>query len=163
MAANVPPVREDAGGNQSGRSLADKINHLFGTIRRPDGSPHSNEEVAAAMGQATDGPRISGSYLWLLRRGERDNPTKRHLEALAEFFDVSPAYFFDDAKSRLIAQELATLRALADAGVKRVATRLGGLSPDGLASIAGIVEHIRKVEGLNPGEPGDDHPAAGGG
>ncbi|WP_245712573.1 helix-turn-helix domain-containing protein [Micromonospora nigra] len=100
---------------------------------------------------------ISASYLWMLRRGERDNPTKRHLESLASFFDVSPAYFFDDAKSRAIADELALVKLLADAGVTRVATRLGGLSPKSLSHIADIVEHVRAIEGLDtsPRRPTD--------
>jgi transcriptional regulator with XRE-family HTH domain len=157
MADSVPVAGADAGDGQAGQFLADKINHLFETIRRPDGSPHSNDEVAAAMA-ASGGPAISGTYLWLLRRGERDNPTKRHLEALAGFFDVSPAYFFDDAKSQAIARELSVLRAarsLTDAGVTRVATRLGGVSPGGLASILKIVEHVREIEGLDPATPSE--------
>ncbi|GIE94137.1 helix-turn-helix domain-containing protein [Paractinoplanes rishiriensis] len=135
-------------------ALAAKINHLFDTIRRADGSRYSNDEVAAAMGG--DGPSISGSYLWLLRRGERDNPTKKHLEALAQFFDVSPAYFFDEAESSAIAGELALLRALADAGVQRVATRLGGLSAASLRDIANVIERFRASEGLDARYAKDD-------
>jgi transcriptional regulator with XRE-family HTH domain len=101
------------------------------------------------MGNIAGGPQISGAYLSLLRRGERDNPTKRHLEALAAFFEQSPAYFFDDAQSRAIAEELQLLRALADTGVKRIAARLGGLSSDSLRNLASIVERIREIEGLD--------------
>ena len=132
-------------------TLAEKINHLFATVRRPDGTRYSNEEVAAALG----GSAISGSYLWLLRKGDRDNPTIKHLEALASFFDVSPAYFFDDARSRAIASELALLRALRDANVERIATRLSGLSPRAIDAITKVIESVRAAEGLAP-EPSDD-------
>jgi transcriptional regulator with XRE-family HTH domain len=160
MIANEPAlpafqVEQAEGGELSAWALADKINHLFETVRRPDGSRYSNDDVAAAMGKIVGGPKISGAYLSLLRRGERDNPTKRHLEALAAFFEQSPAYFFDDAQSRTIAEELRLLRILADTGVQRIATRLGGLSPDSLHSLASIVEHIRKIEGLDAQEQGD--------
>jgi transcriptional regulator with XRE-family HTH domain len=138
-------------------TLAQKINHLFDTIRRPDGTRYSNDEVAAAMGRGEPG-RISGSYLWLLRRGDRDNPTIKHLEALATFFDVSPAYFFDDAKSRAIASELALLRAMKDSDVRRIAARLQGLSPRGMNAIANIIESVRAAEGLAPSPPDDDGP-----
>ena len=138
-------------------TLAQKINHLFDTIRRPDGTRFSNEEVAAAIGKG-EPSKISGSYLWLLRKGDRDNPTIKHLEAIASFFDVSPAYFFDDAKSRAIASELALLRAIKDAGVQRIATRLHGLSPRSVEAIAQVIESIRAAEGLAPTPPEDDTP-----
>lgn len=152
MAETSPPS-----GDSRPRSLAEKINHLFDTIRRPDGTPHSNDEVAVAMADG-DGPTISGSYLWLLRKGERDNPTKKHLEALAKFFDVSPSYFFDEDESEAIAAELLLLRSLADAGVKRVATRLGGLSDDSLSDIARLVERFRASEGLDAQRPDGERP-----
>jgi transcriptional regulator with XRE-family HTH domain len=136
--------------------LADKINHLFATIRRPDGKQYSNEEVAAAISRTAvdDGPKISGAYLWYLRNGQRDNPTKKHLEALAAFFQVSPAYFFDDERSREIVNELAVLRILADSNVQRVAMRLGGLSKASLRAVAEVVDRVRQLEGLS--DPSQD-------
>lgn len=94
--ADETSVTTSDAGTVRGGPLAHKINYLFETVRRPDGKSYSNEEVAEAiteLGEAT----ISGTYLWYLRRGDRDNPTKKHLEVLARFFGVSPAYFFDDA------------------------------------------------------------------
>jgi len=38
----------------------------------------------------------SGTYLWLLRTGQWDNPTMKHLIAIARFFGVPPTYFFPD-------------------------------------------------------------------
>jgi transcriptional regulator with XRE-family HTH domain len=159
MSANEAHDAPSAAGGPSTWTLAERINHLFDTIRRPDGSRHSNEEVAAAMrnDQSRAGakglPQISAQYLWLLRRGDRDNPTKRHLEALARFFDVSPAYFFDDEQSQAIASELALLKALREAGVQRLAARLTGLSPRTIDAITQIVESARAVEGLPGPEP----------
>ena len=63
-------------------------------------------------------------------------------EALARFFSVSSAYFFDDAQSQAITEELKLLCALADSGVKRVAARLGGLSADSLRNISDIIERV---------------------
>ena len=144
-------------GEQPRRSLADKINLLFAAVLRPDNKPYSNEEVARALPD-----QISGSYLWLLRSGKRDNPTMRHLEALAQFFDVSPAYFFDEASSSKIADELTLLRDLADSGVTKVAARLGGLSSGSLTDILNIVERIRASEGLDtagvPVKPSNSEP-----
>lgn len=127
-------------------TLADKIDQLFHVVRRPDREQYSNEEVARACREAT-GESFSTTYLWQLRTGRRDNPTKRHLEALAQFFGVPPAYFFDDEQSTKIAEELALLGALRDAGVRDVALRAVTLSADGLDTISDMIDAIARREG----------------
>lgn len=126
-------------------TLADKIDQLFHVVRRPDREQYSNEEVARACREAT-GESFSTTYLWQLRTGRRDNPTKRHLEALAQFFGVPPAYFFDDEQSTKIAEELALLGALRDAGVRDVALRAVTLSADGLDTISDMIDAIARRE-----------------
>jgi transcriptional regulator with XRE-family HTH domain len=126
-------------------TLADKVDQLFHVVRRPDREPYSNEEVATACRAAT-GESFSTTYLWQLRTGRRVNPTKRHLEALAQFFGVPPAYFFDDEQSRKIADELALLGALRDAGVRDLALRAVTLSADGLDTISDMIDAIARRE-----------------
>jgi transcriptional regulator with XRE-family HTH domain len=126
-------------------TLAQKIETLFETIRRTTGEPHSNEEVAAACQSAT-GESFSRVYLWQLRTGRRDNPTKRHLEALAAFFQVPAAYFFDDDQSAVIQNELELLAALRDSTVRQVALRAVTLSPEGTASVLRMIEDIQRRE-----------------
>ncbi|UOZ10814.1 helix-turn-helix domain-containing protein [Amycolatopsis sp. WQ 127309] len=126
-------------------TLADKVDQLFHVVRRADREPYSNEEVATACREAT-GESFSTTYLWQLRTGRRTNPTKRHLEALAQFFGVPPAYFFDDEQSRKIADELALLGALRDAGVRDLALRAVTLSADGLDTISDMIDAIARRE-----------------
>ncbi|MFJ9697011.1 XRE family transcriptional regulator [Kitasatospora sp. NPDC101183] len=126
-------------------TLAERIEQLFRTVRRPSGAPYSNEEVARSCREAA-GERFSTTYMWQLRTGRRDNPTKRHLEALARFFQVPPAYFFDDEQSSRIAEELAVLEALRDTGVREVALRAVTLSPEGLGTISDMIEAIARRE-----------------
>jgi transcriptional regulator with XRE-family HTH domain len=104
------------------RSLADKLNWLFDTVRRPNGRKHTNKEVAEFCRERT-GESFSPEYISQLRKGQRDNPTKRNLEALAAFFDVSPAYFFDDEKSEQIRAQMDLATALRDDDVRAVALR----------------------------------------
>ncbi|WP_320783577.1 helix-turn-helix domain-containing protein [Streptomyces sp. CRN 30] len=125
--------------------LAEKIEALFRVVRRPDQQPYSNEDVAAACRQAT-GESFSATYLWQLRSGRRDNPTKRHLEALARFFDVPPAYFFDDEEGERIASQLELLGALRDANVRSVALRAVGLSPEALDTVSDLIDVIARRE-----------------
>ncbi|MFI5609384.1 XRE family transcriptional regulator [Amycolatopsis sp. NPDC051903] len=136
-------------------SLADKIDQLFHVVRRPDREQYSHEEVARACREAT-GESFSTTYLWQLRTGRRDNPTKRHLEALAQFFGVPPAYFFDDGQSAKIAEELALLGALRDAGVRDVALRAVTLSPDGLDTISDMIDAIARREAAKSGVKRED-------
>lgn len=129
------------------RTMAEKIDRLFRTIHPRDREEYSFEEVASAI-RDRGGPTVSATYLWQLRKGLRDNPTKKHLEALADFFGVSPAYFFDDEAAARIEAELDVLAALRDASVRQIALRAFGLSAQSLAAIAEMVERVRQLEGL---------------
>jgi transcriptional regulator with XRE-family HTH domain len=133
-------------------SLADKLNHLFATMKPAGRDQYTSEEAARAITAA--GVPVSGSYIWLLRKGQRDNPTLRHLEGLARFFGVPPAYFFDDQVTNTVNEELSLLRALRDVQVQRVALRTSGLSEKSLKSINEVIARVRELEGL-PEEPSE--------
>jgi len=130
-----------------GRTLAQKINHLYHTIHPSGRGEYSNEEVATAI-RTNGGPTISATYLWQLRKGIRDNPTKKHLEALADFFGVSPAYFFDEEAVARIDAELEFLAALRDSQVREIALRAFGLSPEFLSSVAEMIQRARHLAQL---------------
>lgn len=134
-------------------SLATKLDHLFSSVRPADGDEYTFDEVAEAI-RAQGGPTISSTYLWQLRKGLRDNPTKRHLEALATFFGIPAAYFFDEAEAERINAELALLSALRDTPVRHIALRARGLSPKSLEAISDMVDRVRELEGL-PDPPAD--------
>ncbi|MFK0288025.1 helix-turn-helix domain-containing protein [Streptomyces sp. NPDC090499] len=136
-------------------NLGHKLNHLFDKMKAAGGAPYSVEEVARAI--TATGVPISGSYIWLLRRGQRDNPTLRHLEGLAKFFGVPPAYFFDDQVTEMVNAELSLLTALRNAQVQQIALRTAGLSAKSLKSIGEVIERVRELEGL-PTDPTDSPP-----
>lgn len=135
-------------------TLADKLTRLFDTLRDADGRRFSDEQVAATV-METGGPGISANYIYLLRTGRRDNPTKRHLEALAGFFQISPAYFFDDELSAQIGDELDVLAALRDSSVRAVALRAAELGPRARSSMLAILGQLEDLE-----RPADDDPPA---
>lgn len=133
------------------RSFAAKLNHLFETVVPVGGGTYSTEEVARAISSGS--VSISGSYIWLLRKGQRDNPTLKHIEALARFFGVPPAYFFEDQVAKAVDRELELMVALRSAGVQHVALRAAGLSPRSLRTIKEIIERARELEGLPEESP----------
>jgi len=124
------------------RTLADKLNYLFGTAHPKGRGPYTHQEVHAAT-------TISPSLLSALRSGKATNPTKDTLERLARFFGVEPAYFFDDQAAERTVAQLGLLAALRDAGVAQLAMRAAGLSAESLDSIRTTVERIRQLEGLD--------------
>ena len=82
-----------------GKPLADRLDHLFRTRHPKDRGPFTPAEVATSINQAAGQRVISSTYVWQLRTGRRDNPTQRHLSALASFFGISPMYFFSEAEN----------------------------------------------------------------
>lgn len=88
------------------RSLAEKLDALF--LARGD---TSLEDVARVIREA-GGPTISVSSLWLSRTGKKDNPTLRHVAALARYFGVAPGHFFDDGLTDAVTKDAEGLAAL---------------------------------------------------
>jgi hypothetical protein len=130
-------------------TFTDRLNFLFETVHPAGRRPYSNEEVAAGISaHDQDGVSISATYIWMLRTGRRDNPTIKHVEGLARFFGVPSAYFFNDDTSTQVAQELALLQALKNAGAQKLALRATGLSSRSLESILEMIDRVRELEGL---------------
>ena len=140
-------------------TFAEKLDHLFRQVKSPNGDEFTYDEVVTGIRDrgGPEGSSISTSYLWQLRRGTRTNPTLRHMESIAGFFGVSPAYFLDDEAFRRIEEQLQTIAMLRDQSVHQVAARAAGLSPNSLQAIAEMIESARRIEGLKDGQ---DPPAS---
>lgn len=132
--------------------LALQLNHLFATVPRPDGRElWTNEDASAAITAA--GVAMSAAYLSQLRTGKRDNPSARHLAAIASLLGVSMEYFFDPEVTAKIDADLRLLVAVRDAGVQAIALRAQGLSEESLSGVAGMIEHIRRLEQISDYPP----------
>jgi transcriptional regulator with XRE-family HTH domain len=133
--------------------LAEKLNHLFQTVKPEAHREYTYKEVEDGIAQAAHGLRISHTYIWQLRNGTRDNPTLNHLQALADFFGVPTTYFIDDAIAEKIDAQLDLVNALRDLNVQRVALRAAGLSAGGLDALEAVIDHLRRVEGISSATP----------
>ena len=132
--------------------FAERLDHLFRTVHPKDRGPYTPAEVADAINEAADDRVVSGTYLWLLRTGERDNPTMKHIIAIARFFGVSPTYFFPDDAMQQNAVPAELTAALSDDKVREMALRAAGLSDRSLRAITDMISSARAVEGL-PEDP----------
>lgn len=138
-------------------TLANRIDHLFKAVQ-PKGREFSYEEVARGCEALTVGT-FSKTYVWQLRTGQRDNPTKRHLEALAAFFGVPVAYFFDDQVVDNVNSQLALAAALRDSDVRDIAMRALHMDHATRQSLAHIVHEISRMQGGHP-DPDAPHERA---
>lgn len=127
--------------------LAEQLDSLFRSSR-PQGRSWTNDEVAAELKKRTPGLRVSGAYLSALRTGKRERPSYDLLEALAKFFGVAPAYFFDRDHAERTTKQLAMLDEMHQAGVRSIALRAVGMPPESLAAVKTMLDQIRKLQGL---------------
>lgn len=145
-------------------TLAEKIDLLFKTIKRPNGREHSMEEVAnwcaAWLRDRNQARSFSKQYLSNLRLGKATNPTKSHLEALAAFFEVDAAIFLDSEKSRRIQADLELVAALKEADVHSVALRALSLTPANRAKILTLAKQLQADQAAERGADGTDSPGA---
>lgn len=152
-------------------TLADKINRAFATLHPADRGPYTNREVAQwfAVHSTPGEPTISVNYLAMLRSGERDNPTLRHLRALARFFGIPAAYFIDDAEdAAAIHSDLEMVAAMRDADVREIAARAMELDSSmrtwlrdtvlGLPGAPGPADRRRRRRFRAPEQDGGDGP-----
>jgi transcriptional regulator with XRE-family HTH domain len=145
---------EDAVADGRGDELARRINRVFEVIRRPNSPALSNAAAADAITKKT-GVSISPAYLWQLRTGKATNPRLAHLRAIAEYAGILPSYLLDDEVDPKIESQLELLQVLRDAGVRDLAMRASGLTPEAIGSIRAMLNHARKLEKLPPVVPGD--------
>ena len=124
-----------------------RLNRLFDTVYPPGRGPHTSAEVIAAL--ELEGVTMSAPYLSQLRSGNRTNPSSTTMAALANFFRIKPEYFTDDEYYEKLDRELTFLAGMRDDGVRRIAARTVGLSPEAQRDIEQKVDELRRREQLD--------------
>ena len=124
-----------------------RLNRLFDTVYPPGRGPHTSAEVIAAL--KAEGVTMSAPYLSQLRSGNRTNPSATTMTALANFFRIKPEYFTDDAHYEKLDKELTWLANMRDEGVRRIAARTVGLSPEAQQDVVQKVDELRQREQLD--------------
>jgi transcriptional regulator with XRE-family HTH domain len=128
-------------------TFAARLNRLFDTVYPPGRGPHTSAEVIAAL--KAEGVTMSAPYLSQLRSGNRTNPSSTTMAALANFFRIKPAYFTDDEYYEKLDKELFWLATMRDEGVRRIAVRAVGLSPEAQEDLMHRVDELRRKEQLD--------------
>ncbi|MDD5369134.1 MAG: helix-turn-helix transcriptional regulator [Anaerolineaceae bacterium] len=114
--------------------LAKKLDTLFETVTKPDGSRYTQEEVIRGTGGV-----LTRVYLWKLRTGRARNPSFNTMKAIASFFGVDPSYFFESENKGIEqAQE--------DDLVNKIAFRSSELDKEGKQAVLQMIDYILKSQ-----------------
>lgn len=125
--------------------LTQRLDHLFETVHPKGRGPYSYQEVADKINDGAGDGAISPSYIWQLRSGMKENPTRRHIALLASFFSVSPLYFFEDEQD-LGVEEIELARTLKDPRVYALAHAATGLSDTSLDAVTALIQSLHAIE-----------------
>jgi transcriptional regulator with XRE-family HTH domain len=115
--------------------FAKKLNTLFETKTKLDGTKYTQEEVI----QGTNGV-LTRAYLWKLRTGRAKNPGFNIVQALADFFDIDINYFRVSEDEEKAVLEKAQRNKL----VSEVALRASMFSEETVLAIINMMEYIEK-------------------
>lgn len=132
---------------QSPRTLADKLVYLIDVYAQQNAAPGQQaqwptfERLAAEISAST-GKSISHGYLHQLCRGQRDNPTLHHLQALAEFFRVPVAFFTDNEATREIVAQYELVLAMRNSRIREICTYAPLLDWEGLDAVTALVKDL---------------------
>lgn len=131
-----------------GEKLGERLTYLIGQLY-PDERKRPGYARLAQEIRETVGGTLSGTYLWELATGRKQNVSLEQLDQLARFFGVPPEYFFSESAAERVNAQLRLATALRDARVRNLALRSEGLSPETLDALLAIVNEARKLHGLS--------------
>lgn len=150
-AMNFPPELwfEEAEGIESAahlerpageRGIADRLNHLFETIKNErTGEPYTNAEVARmSLGDLT-AEEVGG-----IRAGTLENPTVSQVLALADAFGVPPSYFLHREREPALLGER-EMNALGDRRARAILNGSLGLSDREKDMVLDMIEHLGRL------------------
>ncbi|WP_435057588.1 hypothetical protein [Streptomyces sp. bgisy060] len=95
-----------------GDSFAKRLDFLC--LNDPRG-PFTNPQLVRRL-EELGLPAPSSTYLWQLRKGKADNPTKKHMDALADLFGVPRDFWSNDATAAAVTSMINRLNGLKSSG-----------------------------------------------
>ncbi|MGG2460193.1 hypothetical protein ACO0M4_10285 [Streptomyces sp. RGM 3693] len=93
-------------------SFAERLDYL---CRNNPRGPLSNPQVVRML-EERGLPSFSTTYMWQLRTGRADNPTKRHMDALATLFGVPQDYWSNRATASVVNSMINRLNEFKESG-----------------------------------------------
>ncbi|GDY30152.1 XRE family transcriptional regulator [Gandjariella thermophila] len=129
-----------SGSERRRRSFAEKLGHLIATVHPPNRGPYSYREIEAGI-KDHEGAMTAG-FVQQLAAGRQPHPRMHHIEALADFFGVPPAYFFDDEVAREVDAQISRVIDWRNTEEGEIAQRISALSPEHRNAVSAMVDHL---------------------
>lgn len=142
--AGRPPRRERPKANRRG-SVPERLRYLFDTVHAPGRKPYSAAEVARWIN--SNGGSISSVYILKILSGERTDPSPRYLKQLAQFFGVSPAFFWEDDPPALDGAAQHAKIVLRSDRVQKMMLKASQLSEASQDALSDIIDSLLRAEG----------------
>ncbi|WMN01894.1 helix-turn-helix transcriptional regulator [Rhodococcus erythropolis] len=125
----------------------DRLNELYAE----SGERLTNRKVMEALKKR--GFKISEPYLSQLRSGVRGYPSNEVMSAIAEYFNVSPDYFYtipcNGDRMRVQSENAKIIDRLSDPSMKKLLTMVNGLPEDLLELLEVIALRLKGSENCN--------------
>jgi transcriptional regulator with XRE-family HTH domain len=126
------------------QSFADKLAYLIATVHPPDRGPYSYREIAAGI-EDHEGA-MTAAFIQQLSTGKQPYPRMHHLAALASFFGVPTAYFFDEDVAREVNDEIKGVIDWRNTEGGEIAQRISMLSAEHRNAITSMIDHLAAYE-----------------
>ncbi len=122
-------------------TIGQKLDSLFRTVRKPDGSEYNNREVADGIGNI-----ISSAYLWRIRNDKpgAQKPSFEIIDALAEFFGVPTDYFSSNPPiADQFTRELERAAEYRELGLQQIILLARDLNEEGQQAVLAMIDALR--------------------
>lgn len=121
-------------------TIPERMAYLFDTVRGSNGEHHTPAQVA---GWITDnGGKISAVYIRKILSGERQTPGANYLKPIAQYFRVSPSFFYDDDPDPIDGLEQHLLILIRAPEYLSVLERYHALTPDLREIVSSVMDNL---------------------
>ncbi|WP_067128742.1 helix-turn-helix domain-containing protein [Microtetraspora malaysiensis] len=138
-----------------------KLVRLRETKLKEGGRPYSLQEISAGIRAASRGEvTLSAASLSKIERDVTEEPSLRHLTAIAKFFGVPVTYFVDDVAGEQMYESMAALIAFRNSKVRDIAAHMATLPEESLDGFLTLVRAARQALGVAspPDQDGQGRP-----
>jgi transcriptional regulator with XRE-family HTH domain len=137
--------------------VAQRLDHLIGIVHGRGRGPMSEEEIAEQMGRERTGAGSSAADIRRMREGLDRRHDPAHLDALAAFFGVKPAYFVDAEVAARTDEQLEVIAMMRDRGIRGISCLPENATLDTVKAYLAMMDDAVPVEQI-PTPAADDSP-----
>lgn len=131
-------------------TIPERLNYLFATVVQADGKPYTAGRVATWIND--NGGKISSVYLLKIMRGERKEPTAGYLRMIAQFFEISPSFFYEDDPAPIDGRRQNMMMLLREPEYSSMLQKYTSLPPTLRQAVSELMDRMAQAEGSSTGD-----------